>query len=91
MTGLFRLVLLFLIVLVLVSVVRSVMAPSKPDRRTGRGPQAGRVRSARSAKLFKDPVCGTYVTSDDSPTASHDGKLLYFCSEDCRQKFLKSA
>lgn len=42
-----------------------------------------------SGELVKDPICGTYVSIDDSITV-RDGETVYhFCSYDCRDKFLK--
>ena len=37
---------------------------------------------------MKDPVCGTYVTPNDSPAVTSGPETFYFCSEDCRDKFL---
>ncbi len=38
--------------------------------------------------IATDPVCGMQVTTDTSArTAKHDGKLYYFCSESCDNRF----
>lgn len=42
-----------------------------------------------AGELVKDPVCGTYVSLDDSITVRDGEKLHHFCSYDCRDKFLK--
>lgn len=42
-----------------------------------------------AGELSKDPVCGTYVSVDDSITIRDGEKIHYFCSYDCRDKFLK--
>ena len=34
-----------------------------------------------------DPVCGMTVATRDAKTAVHDGRVYYFCSQDCREKF----
>ncbi|OAG28250.1 YHS domain-containing protein [Thermodesulfatator autotrophicus] len=39
-------------------------------------------------KLVKDPVCGVYCPRKSAYTAIWQGKVYYFCSEECRQKFL---
>lgn len=36
----------------------------------------------------KDPVCGMIVDEATALPADRDGEKFYFCSEDCRQKFL---
>ena len=38
--------------------------------------------------MRKDPACGTYVDVAAALQASRDGRVFYFCSEDCRRKFL---
>lgn len=42
-----------------------------------------------AGELAKDPVCGTYVSLDDSITVRDGSKLHHFCSYECRDKFLK--
>jgi YHS domain-containing protein len=37
--------------------------------------------------LHKDPVCGTYVSSDSGIAQTVDGELVYFCSPECRDKY----
>ena len=41
----------------------------------------------RAVKLERDPVCGTYVSPD---TAIHHGGN-YFCSEKCRDDYMRRA
>ena len=40
-------------------------------------------------KLKTDPVCQMKVREEEAVTAECDGELYYFCSEGCRDKFLK--
>ena len=37
----------------------------------------------------KDPICGMSVDEAAALRAQRDGETFYFCSEDCRQKFLE--
>lgn len=39
--------------------------------------------------MKKDPVCNMDVNEGQSLTAECDGEIFYFCSEGCRDKFLK--
>jgi alkyl hydroperoxide reductase subunit F len=39
--------------------------------------------------MKKDPVCNMEVSEKDAFTAECDGLLYYFCSEGCKEKFLK--
>jgi Cu+-exporting ATPase len=35
-----------------------------------------------------DPICGMTVDEASALSAEREGKIVYFCSDDCRQKFL---
>ena len=50
----------------------------------------GRLDENRQNILVEDPVCHTYVVQGQSLSAVKDGKTYYFCSEECREKFLQS-
>ena len=47
--------------------------------------------ASRAVKLVRDPVCGTYVTPRDSLSLASRGATHYFCSDQCREQFRKSA
>lgn len=36
-----------------------------------------------------DPVCGMEVTAESEWTAEYEGVTFYFCSQDCRDKFIE--
>jgi YHS domain-containing protein len=40
------------------------------------------------AELKKDPVCGAYVSTATSPSRNIKGQLIYFCSPECRDKYV---
>jgi len=40
-----------------------------------------------AAELKRDPVCGTYVSTETSIRKTVRGEVVYFCSEACRQKY----
>ena len=41
--------------------------------------------------MEKDPVCGMDVNPDKAPaTTEYMGKTIYFCSKECKQKFLEN-
>ena len=43
-----------------------------------------------SKSVTKDPVCGMTVDETTALNAECDGKTFYFCSDQCRQKFLST-
>ncbi len=40
--------------------------------------------------LIKDPVCGIYFQQEDGVELDVDGRKMVFCSEKCRDQFVKS-
>lgn len=42
-----------------------------------------------AGEMVQDPECGTYVAVDSSISVRNGDKVYYFCSYDCRDKFLK--
>ena len=51
-------------------------------------PERYTSRAAASPKLHHDPVCGMDIAAEDAAgTAEHKGKLYYFCSPSCVEKF----
>ncbi|MBI2822337.1 MAG: YHS domain-containing protein [Acidobacteria bacterium] len=53
-------------------------------------PRPGANRQSREIQgvMMKDPVCGMYVDVRAAPTARKKGKDFYFCSEECRTRFI---
>ena len=43
-----------------------------------------------SKSVTKDPICGMTVDEATALRAERDGKMFYFCSEHCREKFLSA-
>ena len=81
-----RLILLLIAISVIRSVIRFV---------TGLGGRLGQNRSPMTRStgtqgttmLQQDPVCGTYVAIDASLKTIVNGKVVHFCSPECRDKY----
>ncbi|MGB7295809.1 MAG: hypothetical protein WBC70_09505 [Candidatus Aminicenantales bacterium] len=48
-----------------------------------------RPRPQLSGTMVKDEVCNTYLPKDEAILERLDGEDHYFCSEECRRKFLE--
>jgi YHS domain-containing protein len=58
----------------------------------GRPPSQRRSGTATTAKMTRDPVCGTFILPDHALSIADGRGRVYFCSEACRDKYLaKSA
>jgi hypothetical protein len=77
--------LLFFIVTVVLSILRGAFAPTSPQRSRGTAEEPRPRRAGTSARLVKDPVCGTYVPETSALRAGE----MFFCSEECRGKYLE--
>lgn len=79
-----------LLFLVLRSVMRGFFAGSRSTavRRRPVPQQPPAPPDGPIAELMKDPVCGAYVSASASVTRSIQGHVIYFCSPECRDKFV---
>jgi len=93
-----RLLIILALIFLIVWVGRSVLEDLKilsSRRRTASQKRTTKKKSPSSPhlpvtdKLVQDPVCGVYCAKSAAYTAIWKGKVYYFCSEECRQKFLK--
>jgi YHS domain-containing protein len=79
--------------LIAISVIRAVISyvqralsgvrPPGSVRGAGGKPESGTA----ATMLQQDPVCGTYVAVDSSLKRVVNGRVLHFCSPECRDKY----
>jgi YHS domain-containing protein len=76
--------------LIAISVIRSVVRFVQRAFTSGE-PRQSVNRPAPDAPattmLQQDPVCGTYVAIDTSLKRITNGRVIHFCSEECRDKY----
>ncbi len=58
-----------------------VLRPSRPNAE-------GQSPAASPNNMVKDPVCGMYMDSRLAIRMEKRKETLYFCSEDCKNKYL---
>ncbi len=46
------------------------------------------VASSEDTELIRDPHCGTYFLRQRGVEARINGQKVYFCSEECRDKYM---
>lgn len=85
-------VLPLLVFLVLRSFLRGFFSSSSTSVRTrpvpGQQQPPPPTPGGPIAELKKDPVCGAYVSTSTSISRSIKGQVIYFCSPECRDKFV---
>lgn len=82
-----RLILFLIAISVIRSVIRFIQAMGgrmSTQMRTRVNHPAG---GAAATMLQQDPVCGTYVAIDASLKTIIHGKVVHFCSPECRDKY----
>jgi len=49
-----------------------------------------RQAKRHSGLMVKDEMCNTYLPREEAIKEIREGKEFFFCSKECRQKFLES-
>ncbi|MCK9229693.1 MAG: hypothetical protein M0Q23_05405 [Syntrophales bacterium] len=81
-----RLILLIVILYLAYRAARYLFqVPGEKDRVLPR-----RRSEIASEDLVKDPQCGTYVPVNSALTATIEGEVHHFCSEECRDRYRQS-
>ncbi len=74
-------------VLSILRTIISVVKASLHELTSGGRPQPQRGPEPKVVgELRKDPVCGTYISTDTAVTKKVNGEVIYFCSAACRDK-----
>ncbi len=63
---------------------RMVTGPRKPSVAEKKAAGPDKIQDV----LVEDPVCHTYVPQAQAIQLYHDHQTLYFCSQECCEKFL---
>ncbi|MDH4218547.1 MAG: YHS domain-containing protein [Candidatus Aminicenantes bacterium] len=80
--GFLRIVLYALLAYIIYKFIRLYQYFSKRSR-------APRQPRQISGMMVKDDMCNTYLPKEDAIKEIVEGKEYYFCSKECRQKFLE--
>jgi len=90
----FRALVEMIVTLVAVYLVRQIltilMSSFRGGFSGGAGPRGTPPRSPSGGtvgELKKDPVCGTFISTQTAFQKSVHGETYYFCSQECRDKF----
>src|SRR5579871_2466660 len=93
----FRVILWLIGIVVMISVLRGIVGIilkgigdllNPPPRQQAHERQANQV--PLSGELKKDPACGTYIAAATSLKETVEGETFYFCSKQCRDKYVAS-
>ena len=85
-------VLILIAVFFIVRALKNSLEAKKPMGTAPTGPPPPQKEASASAKqeaeeMALDPVCGSYVPLSSAVKVSEGGRTLYFCSQECREKY----
>jgi len=83
MSGLFRIIIYALIAYVIYLAIKSYQSLKKSKK-------APQKPNSKPGIMVKDEICNTYLPKEEAIKEIYKGKEYYFCSNECRQKFLDS-
>ena len=94
----FRVIVYLLLAVFLISIVRAVIgvilkgfseliSPQPARQATGGGAD---IEVPLSGELKRDPVCGTFTSTATSIKQTFGKDTVYFCSPQCRDKYVAS-
>ncbi len=93
----FRALIYMLVAVFLITVLRSmvgiILRGFSDMLRSQAGPRSAPKPKSPvplTGELKKDPVCGTYTAAATSIQQTVQGQTFYFCSAQCRDKYLAS-
>jgi YHS domain-containing protein len=69
------------------SIIRTIFQAGSHVARRQAPPDTGPTFTS-GGELKKDPVCGTYVSTSLGWTRTVKGEPVYFCSKECRDKYV---
>lgn len=82
---LIRIIILALFLYLVYLVVRFFQSLGQSTRQT-----RPKAESLPKKTMVKDEVCNTYIAEDEAIKEFQNGQVYYFCSQECRKKFLSS-
>jgi YHS domain-containing protein len=93
----FRVIFWLLGLVVIISLLRGVigiilkgLGELLNPRANQQGVQRQQNQVPLSGELKKDPACGTYIAAATSIHENVGGETFYFCSKQCRDKYVAS-
>jgi len=80
-----RIILLAILCYILYRVVKSLLLPSSQKSGKQVDPRTGTITD----EMVSDPHCHVYIPKHDAIKTKVGGKTLYFCSKECKKKYLQ--
>lgn len=89
MTWLFRFLFFVLIFFLLQKVVTYIFGGGSSSNRKKAAKRTSSDTKAIEGQMVKDAQCGMYVASSLALSMGSGDRIVYFCSEDCKDAYLR--
>ena len=81
-----RILLYIILFFILYRIVRSILFPKKRVFQ-----QQKNEPNLQGDETILDPICQSYFPKDSALKVKKGSEVVYFCSEECREKFIKNS
>jgi len=71
-----------------VAILRRIVGKMVSGNVGSSNPYVDVPNNAVNQKLVRDPICGMHIAEGLALPLKQDGEMLYFCSAECRDKYL---
>ncbi|MBW2061241.1 MAG: YHS domain-containing protein [Deltaproteobacteria bacterium] len=87
-----RWVLIILLFYLIYRVLKGLIRPRPRSETQGVRSKPNNIRNNAYGNdlLVQDPHCGVYLPRSEAVANTVNGQTFYFCSEDCKEEFLKA-
>jgi YHS domain-containing protein len=82
-----KILIVLILILVLYYMLRGLLSPRRGGKVNRERPSARKWVGGN--ELVKDPYCQTYIPMDTAFQAKIGGDNLFFCSEDCMNRYVE--
>ncbi len=79
-----RIIIYIILIFLLYRIAKALLFPQKPSVKQKNEPVL------RGDETAFDPICQSYFPKTEALTVRNGNEVTYFCSEECREKFLKT-
>lgn len=92
MLGIIKLIFVFILIVIIVVIINGFLLARKIFSK-GMGQEGfednRREDSFLGEDMAEDPVCKKYISTRNAPAVKDGGDMHFFCSNECRDKFIK--
>lgn len=84
-----RVIFYIIVAYIVYTLVKKITSSTQAPIKRGKGKAGyGEAGMGKAEETVLDPVCESYIPKDRAINTTHGGKEYFFCSQECRDKFI---